>query len=134
MPDQKTTKKVIAAIIHRDGKVLIAQRAKEDSLKGKWEFPGGKLEAEETYQECLKRELFEELSIDAEIGDYACSSFFEYKGQPMEMMAFYVPLFSGELILHEHSHVQWVFPHELPAYEFPEADLPIVALLMKKGV
>lgn len=59
------TKKVAAELIERNGKLLIAQRAKKDALIGKWEFPGGKQEEGETLQECLKRELFEELAIVA---------------------------------------------------------------------
>ncbi len=69
-------KLIAAAIIEKDGKVLIAKRAKKDALCGTWEFPGGKLEEGETLEECLKRELYEELGIHAEIGDYFCTSTF----------------------------------------------------------
>lgn len=63
MLSRSVMRKVIAAIFTKDGKVLIAQRAKKDALFGTWEFPGGKLEGNETDHECLQRELFEEFSI-----------------------------------------------------------------------
>ena len=60
-------KKVTAAIILKDKRVLIAQRAPEDNLSDKWELPGGKIESRETPQECLKREIREELDVDIEV-------------------------------------------------------------------
>ena len=69
-------KKVVASVIQKDDKILIAQRAKKDDLYEKWEFPGGKMELGETDHECLKRELREEFGIEAEIGDYLCTSYF----------------------------------------------------------
>lgn len=122
---------IAAAIIERNGKVLIAQRAKEDALLGKWEFPGGKVETGETLQECLKRELFEELSIHAEVGEYFCTSTFLHKDSLFDMCVFKVPSFKGELTLNEHSAIAWVTPSELSNYDMPEPDLPIVELLQK---
>ena len=129
---QSPNKKFIAAaLIERDGKVLIAQRAKKDALLGKWEFPGGKVEAGETLHECLKRELFEELGIHAEVGEYFCTSTFHHKDSLFDMVVFRVPSFKGELTLNEHSAIAWVTPSELSNYEMPEPDLPIVGLLQK---
>lgn len=119
-------KKVIAAVIKKDGQVLIAQRAKKDDLYGKWEFPGGKMEQNETEQECLRRELFEEFGITADIGSYICSSFFEHKGQPMEMRAYYVDSFAGDFHLYDHQQVKWVDIQELYSYDMPDPDRPIV--------
>ncbi|BDC34617.1 NUDIX hydrolase [Candidatus Dependentiae bacterium Noda2021] len=124
-------KKVIAAIFINEGRVLIAQRAKKDALYGKWEFPGGKLEGDETDQECLKRELYEEFSIHAEVGAYLCSSYFEHNNMPYEMRAYYVTSYTGEFVLHEHHEIKWVTPDELPAYEMPEPDQPIVKTLIE---
>ena len=128
-----THKKVIAAVIEKDGKILIAQRAKKDALFGKWEFPGGKMEPGETEEGCLKRELFEEFGIHAEIGSYICSSYFEHKGYPFEMRVFYVHSFSGEPILYEHQQIKWVEKNELLQFEYPEPDLPIIQELLKKS-
>src|SRR3990167_1178888 len=122
-------KLIAAAIIEIDGKVLIAQRAKKDSLLGKWEFPGGKVEAGETLSECLKRELLEELGIHAEVGEYFCTSSFGYQDVLFDMHVFKVPSFVGTIILHEHSAITWVTPGELSQYDMPEPDLPIVKLL-----
>lgn len=127
-----TNKKVIAAVIKKDDKVLIAQRAKKDTLYGKWEFPGGKMEQDETEHECLQRELFEEFGINAEIDSYICSSFFEHKGQPIEMRAYYVIMFSGEFNLYDHQQIKWVGVEELHSYDMPDPDRPIVDKLLEQ--
>jgi len=124
-------KKVIAAVITQDNKVMIAQRAKNDSLYGKWEFPGGKVEEGESDQECLKRELREEFSINAEIGNYLLSSFFEHDGISYEMRAYYVPCFSGIIFLHDHQAIEWVLPEELTNFDMPAPDKPIVQEILK---
>lgn len=128
------SKKVIAAVIKKDDKVLIAQRAKKDALYGKWEFPGGKMEQEETEHECLRRELFEEFGIQADIGSYICSSFFEHKGQSMEMRVYYVNTFSGEFNLYDHQQIKWVSIEELHSYDMPDPDRPIVDRLMSQRI
>lgn len=125
-------KKVIASVMQKDNKVLIAQRAKKDALYEKWEFPGGKMEAGETDHECLKRELREEFGIEAEIGDYVCTSYFEHKGTPMAMVVYYVSSYSGEMQLLDHKQVKWVTIDELDHFQFPDPDLPIVEKL--KGI
>lgn len=124
-------KKVIAAVIKDHDKVLIAQRAKKDALYGKWEFPGGKMEEGETEHACLKRELFEEFGIDAQIGEYIVSSFFEHNGSPYEMRAYKVPSFEGTLQLLDHQAIKWVPVSELVNYDMPSPDAPIVEYLLK---
>ena len=134
MQNSQLNKKFIAAaIIENNGKILIAQRAKNDSLLGKWEFPGGKVEADETLQECLKRELHEELGINAEVGEYFCTSSFQYKETFFDMCVFKVPSFKGDIILNEHSAIAWVTIDELSNYEMPEPDLPVVELLQNNS-
>lgn len=126
-------KKVIAAVIEKNNKVLIAQRAKKDSLYGKWEFPGGKMEHDETEHECLQRELFEEFGIQAEIGPYLCSSYFEHNGVPMEMRVYYVRSFSGEFNLYDHQQIKWVDIRELSSFDMPGPDKPIIEKLLFTG-
>lgn len=123
-------KKVIAALIVRDSKILIAQRGKKDALYGKWEFPGGKLEEGETEQECLSRELFEELGIQAQVGAYFCSSFFEHRGSMWEMRTYFVQSFTGTIGLREHQEIRWVAIQDLPSYDMPNPDKPIVEKLI----
>lgn len=123
-------KKVVAGIIKKNDTILIAQRAKKDSLYGKWEFPGGKMEQGETEQECLKRELYEEFGIDAKIGEYFYTVPFEHKNQSMEMLVFFVHFFSGEIILHEHNQIKWVKKEDLLLYDFPEPDKPVIQKLL----
>lgn len=126
-------KKVIAAIIRDGSKVLLAQRAKKDALCGKWEFPGGKVEEGESDAECLKRELFEEFGIDATIGSYFCSSFFEHKGAPFEMRVYCVDSFSGIIELREHQCIHWVLPQNLSQYDVPDPDKPVVSKLISEN-
>lgn len=131
---QPTNKKLIAAaVIEKDGKILIAQRAKNDVLYGKWEFPGGKLEKGETLHECLKRELNEELSICAQVGEFLCTSTFYHKDALFDMHVFRVPSFEGTITLNEHSAIEWVTPAELSRFSFPDPDMPIVELLQKQS-
>ncbi len=89
------------------------------------------MESGETEQECLKRELLEEFGIEAVIGEYVCSSYFEYKETPMELLAYYVISFSNEFILYEHKQIKWVEKNELLLYDFPNPDKPIIAKLLE---
>ncbi len=131
MLNKNETVRVVAGIIRSGSKFLIAQRAKKDALYGKWEFPGGKVESGETDQQCLMRELDEELGIKVKVGDYVCASYFQHLGRPMEMHSFYIDSFEGELRLIEHQQIKWVEVHNLKKYEFPDADLPIIEKLLK---
>lgn len=132
---QPLNKKFIAAaVIEQNGKVLIAQRAKNDPLLGLWEFPGGKVEGDETLHECLKRELYEELGIHAQVGEYFCTSTFYHKDSIYDMCVFKVAFFQGEIKLNEHSAIAWVTPAELSQYKYPDPDLPIIELLQKTKI
>ncbi len=128
-PDKKY---IAAAIIEIDGKIFIAQRGRlDDPYRGLWEFPGGKLEGDETLQECLQRELYEELDIHAQIGQYFCTSTFVHKDSVYDMCVFKVHAYEREIKLNEHSAMAWVTVEQLSDYAYPAADLPIVALLQK---
>lgn len=113
----------------KDGKILIAQRKRGDALGGQWEFPGGKLEAGETPEACLRRELTEEFGVDTKIGAFICSSKFEYKHLPIELLAYRAEHLSGEFKLNDHERIEWVVPADLPKYDFCSADLPVVEIL-----
>ncbi len=126
-------RQVTAAIIEKDGKILIAQRKRGDALAGKWEFPGGKLEPGETPEQCLRRELMEELGIDSKIGRFVCSSKFEYKHLPIELLAYMAVHLSGEFKLNDHDRIEWVIPGDLKKYDFASADIPVVNVLMQRA-
>ncbi len=123
--------RVTAAIIEKDGNILIARRKKDDPLKGKWEFPGGKIEDKETPEECLRRELHEELGIDTKVGDFICSSKYDYAHISIELLAYKVYHLNGEFRANDHEEIRWINPLELDKYDFPEADKPILEKLLK---
>ncbi len=124
-------RQVTAAVIEKDGKILIAQRRKGSTLGGRWEFPGGKIEPGETAEACLKRELKEEFDMECEIGKFIIASQFRYCLVPIELLAYRVKHLSGELKVNEHDQIRWVSPSELDSYDFMPADKPIVKLLLK---
>lgn len=125
-------KQVAAAVLEKDGKILIAQRRASDALGGKWEFPGGKLEEGETPEQCLRRELREEFSIEAEIGAFVCASRFEYKHLHIELLVYRASHLSGEFSLNDHAAIAWASPAELRTYDLAPADLPVIDELLKK--
>lgn len=122
---------VTAAIIERDGKILIAKRGKDDPLKDKWEFPGGKVEPDETPEECLQRELEEELGVVTEIGEFIFSRKHEYSHIAIDLLVYRAHHVSGQFAALDHAEIKWVAPRDLGKYDFPEADAPIVEMLMK---
>jgi 8-oxo-dGTP diphosphatase len=122
--------KVVTALIEKEGKILIARRKKEDSLKGKWEFPGGKVEEDETPEEALKREIREELGIEVRIGDMRATTTYDYGHMTVELMVYQVYPLAGEMTLIDHEEFRWVPPAELGSYDFPDANVPIIRKLM----
>lgn len=123
---------VTAALMIRDGKILIAQRGGGEKLGGKWEFPGGKIEENESPEFCLKRELREEFGIDVEVGEFFHNSEFEYPEIKINLMAYWVKKFDGDMNLSVHSRVKWIDFGDLKRYDFAPADIPIVGKLMKE--
>ena len=119
--------KVTAAILEKDGKILIAKRKTGDKLfAGLWEFPGGKVEEGETPEECMARELKEELDIEVEVGELITSNKHKYPHGIFELLAYRVKHVSGEMVLNDHEEIKWVTADEMSNYEFPPADLPII--------
>ena len=85
-----------AGLVFRKGKLLITQRRPQDHLGGLWEFPGGKREAAESFEDCLVRELREELGIEAEIGEEAARARHTYDFGEIELIALFVKSYTGE--------------------------------------
>jgi len=126
---KQTWIRVVAAVIEKDGRVLIAKRQQGDRLGGKWEFPGGKIDVGESPEAALKRELLEELSIEADIGDFFCSSHYDYSHISVELLTYRVRHFSGEMTAHVHDELKWVAPEDLCNYDFPGANIEIIRVL-----
>ena len=128
-----TMQKVAAAVIEKDGKILIARRKRDDSQAGKWEVPGGKLKPGETPEACLNRELREELGIETEVGAFFCSSRFVSPHMAVELLVYRTSYVSGKIALHEHDRVEWVAPEALREADFSEADKPVVRKLKQEA-
>jgi 8-oxo-dGTP diphosphatase len=123
-------KQVAAALIVRDGRILICQRTRHQPMPLKWEFPGGKIEEGEQPRDAMRRELDEELGIWAEIGDEVARIRHNYKsGHQVELRFFIVHAFQGQLENRIFRDVQWVRREQLPEYDFLEADREFVAQL-----
>ena len=119
--------RVTAAIIEKEGKILIAKRkAGDDLFSGLWEFPGGKIEEGETPEECIARELKEELDIEVEVGELITSNKHKYPHGIFELLAYRVKHVSGEMVLNDHEEIKWVTADEMSSFEFPPADIPII--------
>ena len=121
---------VVAAIIERDGKILLAQRSSQSDQAGLWEFAGGKVEAGESQPQALIRELREELGIDATIGEYIASHQREVSGRMIHLHAWHVPAFFGTLRAHEHQALIWCLPEEALQHPLAPADIPLLQAFM----
>ena len=120
---------VTAGVIWQDGKVLIAQRA-EAKYAGLWEFPGGKIEAGESPQVCLARELMEELKIDCEIDSLICTTEWHREDKIIVLHTFNIFHFSGVPSLSVHSQIEWLPVGELVKESFLPADRPVIDCLI----
>ena len=151
-------KEVTAAIIIKDGRVLIAQRGIGDRLEGRWEFPGGKTKQGETARECLKREIFEELDMAIDVGEEFGESIYRYPHGAIRLRAFICRWISGGPELKVHKKIEWLHlpvpdaasnsrtaksqtedsqaleDDILNKYDFAPADIPLVKKLMEAAM
>jgi 8-oxo-dGTP diphosphatase len=117
----------VAALIWKNGELLICQRTRHQPMPLKWEFPGGKIEEGEQPRDALRRELDEELGIQAVIGDEVVRLIHEYpSGNAVELRFYDVRRYSGELENRIFRDVRWEQPVRLPSYDFLEADSELV--------
>lgn len=122
--------RVAAGILERDGRILICRRASGDSHPGKWEFPGGKIEAGEAPEEALARELEEELGVRARVGPQVAHVHFGYPGgRGVELLFYRVLGFEGEPRNRVFGEIRWERREALSKYDFLEADRPLVKFL-----
>jgi mutator protein MutT len=122
--------KVVAAVIERDGRILIGQRKRGDSHALKWEFPGGKVEKGEQPQAALARELEEELGIQAYIGPEIVRYSYSYPRRAVILLIFHqVRRFNGEPQCLAFEQIIWEEPARLPCYDFLDGDVDFVRRL-----
>jgi mutator protein MutT len=122
---------VAAGLVFRDGKLLITQRPAEAHLGGLWEFPGGKRERDETFPQCLVRELREELGIEVEVGPGLDSLTHAYPDKTVHLRFFHCRWKQKEPQALGCPAFRWVTAAELNEYEFPAADARVVLLLQR---
>ena len=121
---------VTAAVIERDGRLLLTRRLEGTHLEGYWEFPGGKCEPGESLEACLRRELREELAVDAIIGGELLSTTHAYKERKVELH-FFSAMVAGEPMAQIGQQMLWVRRIDLSKLTLPPADDELVALLQK---
>ncbi len=133
---KKTTdfKKVTAGLICSDGKILITQRPKNKMFPLKWEFPGGKIEANEDPEQCLAREIKEELDIDIEVSKPFVTVHYRYPEFHISLMTFWCKIKKGRLRLLEHNDYRWVRPDELRSFVFVDADTILIDKIVREGI
>ena len=120
-------KLVVAALIVRDGNILVCQRTRHQSMPLKWEFPGGKIEEGEQPRDALRRELEEELGIQATVGEEVARIRHDYRGGgTVELRFFVVEEFLGEIENRIFRDVRWAKRADLSCYDFLDADLELV--------
>ena len=120
---------VTAGILVKESRVLLSRRPPGDRLAGFWELPGGKIEVGESPEECLARELAEELDIRVSVGALFAESTYRYPHATIHLLAFRVDRWSGELMNHAHDDHRWVTLSEVEQLTLAPADVPIVQRL-----
>jgi 8-oxo-dGTP diphosphatase len=122
---------VTCAIIEHNNKILICQRSERMKLPLKWEFPGGKIENGESKENCLKREIHEELGLEIEIEWVLTSVEHQYPEFSLRLYPFLCKWTGGSLAIAEHVQAIWVNKSELQNYDWAEADVPVVNEIMQ---
>lgn len=120
---------VTAGLLQQDGMVLITKRPVGSHLAGYWEFPGGKQEAGETLEECLVREMKEELGVNVRAGKRLLTVNHEYENRIISLYLFQCTHLGGELKPLACEEIRWVHPEDLTQYRFPPPDEKIIQLL-----
>ena len=121
--------RVTCAVISRHGRILVARRGPGMKMPGKWEFPGGKVEAGESEEETICREIQEELSLTIRVTDRWPAVFHDYGSFRIELIPFLAEALSGEAVPSEHDQICWLTPAELKDLDWAEADLPVMRQL-----
>lgn len=120
---------VVAGIIYKNNKFLIAQRNLKKSQGGLWEFPGGKVEKNESYESALIREIKEELNADIEVNEYIGESVHHYPEKDIKLIFYKARLLSKNIELLEHESCAWITKDEKDKFEFAGADRVVFDLI-----
>ena len=123
--------KVTGAIIQEGNKFLICRRGPSEKAAGLWEFPGGKLEINETLEDCVLRELKEELDIDAELHSLYDNYRFRSKDVIYDLYFFKIKEYSGDMLKTVHDEIKWVELKDFHLYSFLPGDTPVINKLEK---
>lgn len=125
---------VTCAIIEHDGLVLATQRSAAMSMPLKWEFPGGKIDPGESAEDCLRREIQEEIGIEVNIARSMPACTHLYPAFTITLYPFVCSIEKGQLALHEHADFIWLRPTELHKLDWAEADIPVLtAYVSERG-
>jgi 8-oxo-dGTP diphosphatase len=125
---------VVAALITKGGRILVAQREEQDEWGLHWEFPGGTLEEDEGPQECIKRELREELGIEVEVEEIREAVFKRYKGFNILLLAYHCTITEGTPSAIRCREVRWVGKEELEGLPMPPADEEMRTNILQRGL
>lgn len=124
--------KVVAALIEKDKKVLLAKRSTGDiNVFGKWEFPGGKVEQDENEFDAIEREIKEEFELTIKAREFIINNVCEYPTKVVDLRLYKCDYVSGEFNLHDHSEYKWVDKEELLEYDLAPADIPLAEYVKK---
>lgn len=124
---------VVAALIKKDDKVLIAKRATGDeNVYGKWEFPGGKVEVNETEECAIEREIKEEFEMDIKAKNFITNNICEYPNRTIDLRLYQCDYVSGKFKLHDHLEYVWVEIDKLFEYDLAKADIPLAEYLINQ--
>jgi mutator protein MutT len=121
----------VAVVMTQNNQVLIVKKDPDHKLAGLWEFPGGKLEAGESLEACIKREMQEELAVDVEMKELLVTYFYPLPRNTLKINAYFANPLSDQMTLMEHIDLRWVEIEALRAYDFVPSDLPVVEALEK---
>ena len=117
---------VVAALIEKDSKVLIARRSTGDiNVLGKWEFPGGKVKQDEDEKTAIEREINEEFELVIKANNFLINNICEYPTKTVDLKLYSCEYISGEFNLHDHSEYKWVDKNNLLDYDLCPADIPL---------
>jgi 8-oxo-dGTP diphosphatase len=123
---------VTAGIIFKKDKFLIAKRKTGDHLAGYWEFPGGKIKPGESPEDCLVREIAEELGLSIHIQVHFTDCIYAYPEKTVCLKAYMAQYVTGEIVLNDHEEAAWIRPEQLDDYVFAPADVMIAEKIKGK--